>query len=333
MAKLRGIFERPAGSGIWWIQFFAEGKRHRQKAGRKSDAIKLYQLRKAEVHAGITLPGFSRGRVKFGELITDAIAFSSEHKSITTYRGRGEIIRKDWGERIAAGITPQELDVWLKGHCKTSGTFNRYRSFFSLCFREGMMNSKVSVNPARLVRHRREPKGRQRFLTRDEYDRLKDLIGAVSALRLAEFVVSVHTGMRMSEQYGLTWRQVHLHRRVIELTDTKNGESRTVHLNQASYDAIMSVALEKSDKAAKVFPHKHKLPRNDAWFLPLVHLAGIDDYTWHNNRHTFCSWLAMAGASTREIMEAAGHKSIAMAARYSHLSPAHTSAVVDRLVR
>jgi integrase len=46
-------------------------------------------------------------------------------------------------------------------------------------------------------------------------------------------------------------------------------------------------------------------------------------------RHTFCSWLAMAGATTREIMEAAGRKTMSQAARYSHLSPQHTQSVVD----
>jgi site-specific recombinase XerD len=46
----------------------------------------------------------------------------------------------------------------------------------------------------------------------------------------------------------------------------------------------------------------------------------------------FCSWLAMAGASIKEIQEAAGHKSITMSARYSHLSPAHKESVVERLV-
>ena len=50
----------------------------------------------------------------------------------------------------------------------------------------------------------------------------------------------------------------------------------------------------------------------------------INDYTWHNNRHTFCSWLAMAGASIKEIQEAAGHKTIQMAARVFPPLPQNT---------
>jgi hypothetical protein len=66
-------------------------------------------------------------------------------------------------------------------------------------------------------------------------------------------------------------------------------------------------------------------------FAPCLEVAGITGYTWYSNRHTFCSWLAMAGASTKEIQEAAGHKTIAMAARYAHLSPAGNLSVVERI--
>ena len=68
-----------------------------------------------------------------------------------------------------------------------------------------------------------------------------------------------------------------------------------------------------------------------SWFVPCLAEAEIAGYVWHSNRHTFCSWLAMAGASIKEIQEAAGHKTITMSARYSHLSPAHKLSVVERI--
>jgi site-specific recombinase XerD len=60
--------------------------------------------------------------------------------------------------------------------------------------------------------------------------------------------------------------------------------------------------------------------------------AKITDYTWHINRHTFCSWLAMAGVSTKEIHVLAGHKTIKMAAQYAHLSPDATMSASELLV-
>jgi integrase len=64
---------------------------------------------------------------------------------------------------------------------------------------------------------------------------------------------------------------------------------------------------------------------------PVLEDAGIEGYVWHANRHTSCSWLAMAGASIKEIQELAGHKSNIMSARYSHLSPEHRLSVVERI--
>jgi integrase len=65
----------------------------------------------------------------------------------------------------------------------------------------------------------------------------------------------------------------------------------------------------------RVFPCEVKNFDQGPWFNAAVAEAKIDHFTWHNNRHTFCSWLAMAGVSLKEIQELAGHKTIQMSAR------------------
>ena len=67
------------------------------------------------------------------------------------------------------------------------------------------------------------------------------------------------------------------------------------------------------------------------WFEPALKEAGITGYVWHSNRHTFCSWLAMSGATLKEIQELAGHKTIQMSARYAHLNPAYKLVAVERI--
>jgi integrase len=331
---MRGVYENPTGSGIWWIHYYAGGKRHREKVGRKSDAIKLYQSRKADAVAGRKLPELRNSKVvTVGELIDDALEFVANHKDNRNYKSKAGIVREDMGSRSAAEMTPQELERWLREHCKTAATANRYKAFISLCYREGIRNGKVAVNPARLVRQRKEGEGRLRFLSREEYDRLHAVIARRFPEHQAEFVVSVHTGMRLSEQYSCTWSQVHLDRRTIELTKTKNGSARTVHLNSDAMAAIESLRLPKQRPTDAVFPREGTKGRFDtrSWFQPCLEEAGITGYVWHSNRHTFCSWLAMAGATIKEIQEAAGHKTITMSARYSHLSPEHKLSVVERI--
>ena len=144
----RGVYEHPTGSGIWWINYYVNGKRHREKVGRKSDANKLYVSRKADAIAGRKLPELRDSKVlHFSELIDDALEYVADHKDRRSYISKAEIVRKDLGSRPAAEITPQELERWLRSHCKTAATTNRYKAFISLCYREGLHNGKVTVNP------------------------------------------------------------------------------------------------------------------------------------------------------------------------------------------
>ena len=243
------------------------------------------------------------------------------------------IFNKFLGDRTAAEVTPQEVEQWLQSRCKTAATANRYKAFISLCYRQGMRNGKVSSNPARLVQQQKESAGRLRFLTREEYNRVCKAIRKLFPAHLPEFVVSVNTGMRLSEQYSCTWSQVDMSRRAIDLTETKNGSARTIRLNPDALAAIESVRLPGQKPPDRVFPRQGNSDSFDtrSWFQPCLAEAKITGYVWHANRHTFCSWLAMAGATIKEIQELAGHKTITMSARYAHLSPDHKLSVIDRI--
>jgi integrase len=60
--------------------------------------------------------------------------------------------------------------------------------------------------------------------------------------------------------------------------------------------------------------------------------AQLDGYTWHANRHTWASRLTMAGVDPRTIMALGGWSNMGMLARYSHLTPGHLQAAVEKLV-
>ena len=329
--KTRGVFERPPGSGIWWIHYYAGGKRHRERVGTKANAIKLRDIRKGDAAAGRKLPDLRRAPVTLGDLIDDVLEHTAHHKGRREYVNKAGIVRAALGSRVADEITPQELERWLRSHCKTAATSNRYKAFLSLCYREGITNRGIAANPARQVRHRLEAAGRLRFLSREEYDRVLQALQELSPERVRDFVVSVNTGMRLSEQYTALWNQFDQRRAAIELTRTKNGTQRTVHLNSEALEAVLSAPRGKPTEP--IFSSSEKRYSTRYWFKPALAKAGIADYVWHGNRHTFCSWLAMAGASVKEIQDLAGHKSIVMSARYAHLSPNHMQSVVERISR
>ena len=59
--------------------------------------------------------------------------------------------------------------------------------------------------------------------------------------------------------------------------------------------------------------------------------AGIDDFRFHDLRHSCASYLAMNGATESEIAAILGHKTLQMVKRYAHLSESHISSVVSAM--
>ncbi len=59
--------------------------------------------------------------------------------------------------------------------------------------------------------------------------------------------------------------------------------------------------------------------------------VGIEDFRFHNLRHTAASWLRMTGADLQDVALLLGHKDLRMSARYSHLSRQHLNEAVRRL--
>lgn len=346
--KVRGVYEYPAGSNIWWIQYFWNG-RHRERAGRRSDAISLYQKRQTEKLQGQKLPELQRKRITVGDLIDDVLASVADHKSYKDYEQKGKLVRKAFGDKAAESLSAGEIKRWIEKREVAPATFNRYRAFFSLMYKEAMLAKKVRENPARLLRLKREPKGRQRFLDRDkEFPKLHADLEAIDQDRADAFLFSVFVGPRLSEQFRLDWPRVHFDRRVVEFVDTKNGSSRDVEMNSLVLEMMKRRRAQHPKSRGRVFGSlrqfccvdpKKSQKKSEAftgespkWFAEFAIEHGIEDYTWHNNRHTFCSWLAIAAVPIKTIQELAGHRSIQTTLRYAHLSPDHRQSEVEKLV-
>jgi integrase len=328
-AKATGVWEKVPGSGIWWIRYRVDGKLKREKVGRKSDAIALYQQRKSEIRAGKKLPDNLRASgIKFSELAKDILSYSEKHHRDTrNVSSRLERVLPSFGTRPAESIKPAEIDSWLALNCTTAATANRYRSLFSLVFREALRNGKVTANPARLVRQRHENNGVIRWLTDDEEKRLRNVIDEKYPHRKPDLIISLGTGMRLSEQYGLTWNQVDFVRKEIRLSKSKNNSGWSIPLN-----AEVFAAFKKLEENRKERDTVFEIQNPKEWFHSALRLANIANYRWHDNRHTFCSRLAMRGVNLKVIQALAGHKTIGMTARYAHLDDAALRRAVDELL-
>jgi integrase len=190
----------------------------------------------------------------------------------------------------------------------------------------------IAATPAKDVRKFKEPPGRVRYLSPDETERL--LAACSDKLRLI-VVVALHTGMRRGEVLGLRWEDIDLQQRTIRVTDSKNGEARTVPMTAAVHEVLQQHQQQRSGDCPWVFPSSAAGRRdnvNTAWRTARKR-AKLADFRFHDLRHTAASYLAMAGVDLRAIQEILGHKTFAMTLRYSHLSPQHKAKAVLALDR
>lgn len=345
MVPKRGVFEREKGSGIWWIRWTdANGRKRREKVGSRSNAEKLLAKRHVQKLEGAKFPDNLRTKAAtFRELCEDALAHSrAENSQKQTYELELRInqLLPMFGPRAADSIKKNEIVAWLAEQATArdwaASSRNRWQATFSLVFRVGIDNEKIERNPAARIRRKTEGGGRVRFLSDDEEDRIRRAIKERFPDFLPHFLLSIHTGMRLSEQYGLSWSQVDFDRRQVHLFRTKNGDPRTIPLNQVAVDALMELKAEVTSKRAEpVFPSVRTgsvLQGARGWFPTALEAAEIEGYSWHCNRHTFASRLVMAGVDLRTVAELLGHRTLQMVMRYSHLAPEHQASAVDRLV-
>jgi site-specific recombinase XerD len=301
----------------------------------KGAAIKLYQKRKTGVLEGKKLPETLRGkRVTFTELSEDALEYSKTHKrSFGDDEIRMAKLVEFFGPRVAESILPQDIERWLSNRVGLRpSTLNRYRALMSLTFRLGMENGKVTSNPARLVRQRREDNARTRFLSPEEETKLREVILKSFPHHLPELDLALATGLRMGEQYGLTWDNVSVERKSLTIPLSKNGHSRHVPLNQTAVVALQTVQSQANAQPwvfLNCFGQRSSGPHK--WFDQAVKDAKLQEFTWHCLRHTFASRLVMAGVDIRTVQELMGHKTIQMTVRYAHLAPKHQLAAVEKL--
>jgi integrase len=343
--KLRGIYEEPVGSGIWRIQYFdTAGQRHREKVGRRSDAIDLRAKRMVEKLQRRKLPEkFWAKPVTFGELMDDALEHSQDEngvRSTAELKLKYNILRPEFGSLAAEGITRKRVRDWLQNAKQERGwgsdaTRNRWQAAFSLAFSVGMNNDKIATNPIAKMKRKPEDNSRVRYLDSKEEVAIRRILGEKFPEHVADFDVSIHTGARSNEQFGLKKIQVDFESGVVKFPNKRREKEkwRYVPLNSVSRAAFKQL-MDRNRESPWVFTNTRgdKLRGHRDWFEPTVKLARVKDYTWHDNRHTFASRLAMAGVDLRTVAQLMGHRSIQMTMRYSHLAPDHQQNAVERLV-
>jgi integrase len=211
---------------------------------------------------------------------------------------------------------------------KGNGTVNRTLEVVRAILRKSR-DEWEWIDRAPRVRMLKEPTRRVRFLSREEAQRLlaelPDHLAAMAAFSLA-------TGLRRSNVTGLQWTQVDLVRRLawIHPDQAKARKAIPVPLNA---DAVSLIRQQLGRHETHVFSYQGqpvKQVNTKAWYAALKR-AGIEDFRWHDLRHTWASWHVQQGTPRHALQELGGWESSEMVRRYAHFSAEHLAPYADRL--
>lgn len=222
-----------------------------------------------------------------------------------------------------------------RGGLRAPATVNRFVAVIRQVFSKGIEWEWCESNPCKGITSMTEPKGRDRYLSDTEREALLTASQGLDPTLHCIVVIALSTGARRGEILGLEWSDIHWKEGFAVLRDTKNSEHRAMPLVGKAME-LLKVHRETNRQLTDKLVFPHPGDRDRPWNFESVwrkamKQAEIEDFRFHDLRHSAASYLAMDGASLAEIAEILGHKTLQMVKRYSHLSNDHVSNVVAKM--
>ena len=319
-------------SPYWWIKITRKGNRPLQQSTGTSDRAKAQ-----EYHDKLKASLWDQERlgVKLRHSWNEAVV---RYLAETTHKASqvSDKFHLRWLDRFLNGVDLATIKRDLLDRIMAAriaegvanSSVNRVMEVVRAILRKAA-NEWEWLDRAPSLRMLPEPKRRVRFLTQSEADRL---ITTLPEHLAAMVRFSLETGLRRANVVGLEWSQVDLIRRTawIHPDQAKARKAIAVPLSGA---AVIVIREQLGKHQTHVFSYRgHPVTQvnTKAWKAGLGR-AGIENFRWHDLRHTWASWHVQAGTPLYVLQELGGWESVEMVRRYAHLSTAHLVGYVDRL--
>jgi len=231
-------------------------------------------------------------------------------------------------DKITKGVVSEIRDDMLA--TRVPATVNRYLTVLR-CILNMARDDWEWISTAPKIR-RMEEQPRVRFIDKDEARRLlKELPSHLKD----KVVFALSTGLRDANVRELRWDEVDLRNRMVTISGDKmkNGKPLSVPLNDTAYEVLLKRQRAKSRHADWVFAYGGKpvCRSNTRAFRNALKRAGIENFRWHDLRHTWASWHIQRGTHTAAVREMGGWSDDRMVQRYAHLSTEHLRKVADNI--
>lgn len=339
------IQQRKTKNGIHYrVQIRLKGSPiQRATFDRKTDAKKWIQQTETAIREGRYFKTSESRKHTFSDLANRYQKEVLPRKVKTKQEGQLLWWKEHLGHCLLADITSPLIveyrdklaNEMIRGKLRSPATIVRYLAILSHVFTVAVNDwGWLDDSPMRKVSKPKQGPGRVRFLADDERERLLEACKN-STNRFLYFVVvlALSTGMRQGEIMNLSWQDIDLVKGRVILNQTKNGDRRIVPVAGLALILLKQHEPSRSRDTCLLFPSAKLNKPIDLRFPweTALERAEIDNFRFHDLRHSTASYLAMNGATPNEIADVLGHKTLQMVKRYAHLSEAHTANVVANM--
>ena len=333
------IFKHPQ-SNVWWLDFTPSGGKRVKRSTGTSDrkaAQELHDKLKAESWRVAKLGEqverlFDDAALEFLKAAEGQSDYDTKVRHVTYWRQffGGQSLRSLTSEAIRAALPTHTAFMDARTKRKlSSATVNRYIATISRIMAIAYESGWVSVRP--VVKLREEGGIRIRYINQAQ---ARALLATIQKDWLRDLVTfALATGMRQGEILSLKWTSVNLDNRMcwVNAEDAKSGHGRAVPLNAEALALIQSQVGKHEKYVFTRCGHGMK-QLDDEMFKRACRKAGIENFRFHDLRHTWASWHAQAGTPLTKLQALGGWRTIQMVMRYAHLSPVHLTEHVSNVL-
>ena len=330
----KGLYKR---GPVWWMTYRdALGRQRFEscKTSNKAQAETHLIVRRKEAMEGIA-PAPKIKPMDLEALFEKYLKHMSHQRGVRTKRLHVKHFTRIWGNPPIHTLTVMVVEEYRETR-RAEGvgpaTINKELATLKHALTKAVtwkMVGKQVREDLKAVQKEKEPPGRLRYL--EDQVEAQRLIETCRGSFRSLVITALHTGMRRGEILSLTWEQVNLNQGVIRLILTKNGECRDIPINETVRSTLTRLRTRIDVPWVFHDENGHKFKDTRKRFGAACKRIGLMNFHFHDLRHTFASWLVMAGVPLVTVSQLLGHKSITMTMRYAHLSPAHKAEAVKSL--
>ena len=335
------LYLRAKGKKVWQMSFFVNGRQIRRSTGTTNE--KLAEKIHAKVLTQITEDKWFDKPKDEKKSVDEMIdKYLSEYSILKTPNGEArdqsiaKNLRKFFRGLLLKAVSPATIVQYKAFRRKKPvkpATLERELCFLKRAFNLAVYEWEwIEKNPVARISKEKFNNEVERWLSFDEE---KSLLNSCSEPLKSIVIIALNTGMRQHEILDLEWQNVDLSRKIATIIRSKNGEIRSIPLNHRAFNVLCSGANLRPLKSKYVFSssagtriERRNLLRD---FYKARKKAKLENFRFHDLRHTFATRLVQAGIDIYTVSKLLGHKDIRMTQRYSHHCPESLRSSVEVL--